>query len=161
MTHSETLAETMLVQREARRSKLRAWVVAFILGMAVALALAVTTAPARADDRDLARALAAIAIVGIIATAAKDRDRPRQEQHPHYTPRQSRAPRVPAVCGIEISGRSTRATVYGERCLREEGFDWRLPQHCARPARIYGQNDRIYTEQCLRDAGFRIGGHRN
>lgn len=165
MTHSETLAETMLLQREAKRSKLRVWIVAFIVGMAVALGLAVTTAPARADDRDLARALAAIAIVGIIATAAKDRDGdrdgPRHEQHPHYPPQQARAPRVPAVCGIEISGRSTRATVYGERCLRDEGFDWRLPRHCARPARIYGQNDRIYTEQCLRDAGFRIGGRRN
>ena len=61
---------------------------------------------------------------------------------------------------IEIAGNSGTATVYGERCLRDEGFSYRLPQYCARTARIYGQSDRIYSDQCLRDAGFRVGSAR-
>lgn len=178
---SETLAETMLLVRGAKRTRLRIRVVALVVAVAVALGvIGAVAAPARADDRDLARALAAIAVIGIVAGAAKAKDKPRDEYRdfPPYETRHDRgrdwghdgrrdwhddrrAPRVPAVCAIEINGSRTRATVYGERCLREVGFDWRLPRECSRPARIYGRDDRIYTEQCLRNAGFRIGGSRN
>lgn len=162
----ETLAETMLITRSfprpASRNPARR-LVAIIAAAATALGLLAGTAiPARADNDDLAKALVALAIVGIIAHQAnKNRPRPPVVQpYDPYPPQPARAPRVPSVCAIEISGNAGTATVYGERCLRAEGFDWRLPQHCARTARIYGQNDRIYSDQCLRDAGFRTSGAR-
>lgn len=175
MHRSETLAETMLLTahlprptgEDSRRIGRR--LVATVAAAATALGLLAGSAiPARADNGDLAKALAAIAIVGIIANeASKNR---RQQQQPVYQPQPypypqqhpqpTRAPRVPSVCAIEISGNSGTATVYGERCLRDEGFSYRLPQYCARSARIYGQTDRIYSDQCLRDAGFRVGGAR-
>lgn len=160
MTDSETMAETMLLTRPGKVRRLRLRFVALVVAVAVAMGLLATASPARADNDDLAKALAALAIVGIIAHSAQ-KNRPRQEEHPSYPQQPVRMPRVPAVCGIEIAGQQTRATVYGERCLREAGFDWRLPERCARPARIFGRNDRIYSEQCLRDAGFRIGRPRN
>jgi len=172
MHRSETLAETMLLTahlpRESRRIGRR--LVATVAAAATALGLLAGSAiPARADNGDLAKALAAIAIVGIIANEASKNRRQQQQQpvyqpqphpypQPHHQP--TRAPRVPAVCAIEITGQSGTATVYGESCLRDEGFGYRLPQYCARQARIYGQNDRIYSDQCLRDAGFRVGGAR-
>lgn len=128
--------------------------------------LAGTSVPARADNDDLAKALAALAIVGIIASQTnrnRDRGQPHfapQDPYDSYHPRPARHPRVPSVCAIEISGNAGTATVYGENCLRQQGFDYRLPEYCARTARIYGQRDRIYSDQCLREAGFRVGGAR-
>jgi hypothetical protein len=168
MNRSETLAETMVItsnfpRRTARNSSRR--LVAIVAAAATALGLLAGTAiPARADNDDLAKALAALAIVGIIAHQAnKNRNRatvyqPVAPQPPQ--PQPARTTRVPAACAIEISGNSGTATVFGERCLREQGFTWRLPQYCARSARIYGQNDRIYSDQCLRDAGFRVSASR-
>ena len=163
MNRSETLAETLVITsnfpRPATRNPGRR-LVALVAAAATALGLLAGTAvPARADNDDLAKALAALAIVGIIAHQA-NKNRPRPPVYEPYQPRPTSAPRVPSVCAIEISGQSGTATVYGERCLRDEGFSYRLPQHCARSARIYGQNDRIYSDQCLRDAGFRVGGSR-
>lgn len=168
MKQSETLAETMLLTRHTTTRRLRLRFVALVVAVAVAMGLLATAAPARADNDDLAKALAALAIVGIIAGVAQN-NKPRDQVHPYYPPQpipQPRpqpvaVPRVPAVCGIEIRGQQTRATVFSETCMIERGFQWRLPEYCARPARIYGRNDRIYTEQCLRDAGFRIGSYRN
>lgn len=167
---AETLAETMIIMRTFPRPATRnpaRRLVALVAAAATALGLLAGTAiPARADNDDLAKALAALAIVGIIAHQAnKNRTRaPAYQPYDPYTPQPqpqpTRAPRVPATCAIEIQGNAGTATVFGERCLRSEGFDWRLPQHCARTARIYGQNDRIYSDQCLRDAGFRVGGSR-
>ncbi len=166
MTRSETLAETMAITsnypRRASRNPGRR-LVAIVAAAATALGLLAGTAiPARADNDDLAKALAAIAIVGIIAHQAnKNRNRGSVHQpHQPPLPQPTRAPRVPSTCAIEISGNSGTATVYGERCLREEGFDYRLPKYCARTARIYGQNDRIYSDRCLRDAGFRVSASR-
>lgn len=167
MYRSETLAETMVITSNLPRPaavparEISRRMIALVAAAATALGLLAGSAvPARADNDDLAKALAALAIVGIIAHQA-NKNRPRvQPQQPHYAPQPARAPRVPSVCAIEITGNTGTATVYGERCLRDEGFDWRLPQHCARTARIYGQNDRIYSDQCLRDAGFRVGGSR-
>jgi hypothetical protein len=101
-------------------------------------------------------------IVGIIANqASKNRHRAQPvDPYPPYQPQPTHQPRVPSVCAIEIAGNSGTATVYGERCLRDEGFSYRLPQYCARTARIYGQSDRIYSDQCLREAGFRVGSSR-
>lgn len=168
MNRSETLAETMVItsnfpRRTARHAGRR--LVAIVAAAATALGLLAGTAiPARADNDDLAKALAALAIVGIIAHQAnKNRNRPPvyQPQDPYRPqPQPTRAPRVPATCAIEITGNAGTATVYGESCLREQGFTWRLPQYCARSARIYGQNDRIYSDQCLRDAGFRVSASR-
>lgn len=172
---SETLAETMVITRNLPRAtgrdarSISRRLVAVIAAGATALGLLASTAvPARADGDDLAKALAALAIVGIIANEAKksrERDRARAQQHynpypQHYQPQPTRHPRVPSVCAIEISGNSGTATVYGESCLREQGFNFRLPEYCARTARIYGRNDRIYSDQCLRDAGFRVAGSR-
>lgn len=141
--------------------------VAIVAAAAMALGLlAGTSVPARADSDDLAKALAALAIVGIIASQANQNrgnggnaHRGKDHRHHQPVPVQGRN-RIPAVCAIEIAGNAGTATVYGERCLREEGIRARLPDYCARNARIYGQQDRIYSDQCLRDAGFRVGGHR-
>jgi hypothetical protein len=174
MKSSDTLAETMVITRNLPRPSgqdprsISRRLVAVVAAAATALGLLASTAiPARADSDDLAKALAALAIVGIIANETKksrERERARAQQHhnppPQYHPQPARQPRVPSVCAIEISGNSGTATVYGERCLRDEGFNFRLPQYCARTARIYGQNDRIYSDQCLRDAGFRVAGSR-
>lgn len=174
MNHSETLAETIVLTRSLPRPtgrdtrSLSRRLVATVAAAATALGLLASTAiPARADNNDLAKALAALAIVGIIVNESKksrERDRARAQQHtkpyPHYQQQPARHPRVPSVCAIEISGNSGTATVYGESCLREQGFNFRLPEYCARTARIYGRNDRIYSDQCLRDAGFRVGGSR-
>jgi len=174
MNGSHPLAETMLhsshlprpTAQDNRRIGRR--LIATVAAAATVLGLLVGSAiPARADNGDLAKALAAIAIVGIIASEASKKRRqqqqalqPQPQPYPHHQPQPTRHPRVPSVCAIEISGNSGTATVYGESCLREEGFSYRLPQYCARNARIYGRNDRIYSDQCLRDAGFRVGGAR-
>lgn len=176
MNRSETLAETMVITRNLPRAtgrdarSISRRLVAVIAAGATALGLLASTAvPARADGDDLAKALAALAIVGIIANEAKqkrERERARAQQYhdpyayPHHKPQPTRHPRVPSVCAIEIAGNSGTATVYGESCLREQGFNFRLPEYCARTARIYGRNDRIYSDQCLRDAGFRVAGSR-
>jgi hypothetical protein len=174
MKSSETLAETMVIARNLPRPSGRdprsisRRMIAVVAAAATALGLLASTAiPARADNDDLAKALAALAIVGIIVNESKksrERDRARAQQHhnpyPQYQPQPTLQPRVPSVCAIEISGNSGTAVVYGESCLREQGFNFRLPQYCARTARIYGRNDRIYSDQCLRDAGFRVAGSR-
>lgn len=136
--------------------------------MTAATVLTATTMPAQADRRsdDFAKALAAIAAVALIANQLDDRyDGGRPYRPPvvtaprpqHPRPEPSRRPRVPSVCAIEIEDDYNVSNVYGERCLRNEGFDYRLPQRCAREVRLQGRNDRIYTERCLREAGFRIG----
>lgn len=173
MTRSETLAETVHITaslprpRGEDRGRIGRRLAATVAAAATALGLLVgTSVPARADNDDLAKALAALAIVGIIASQTNRsrgqqqyHDAPREREHGHkYRP--ARSPRVPSVCAIEISGQSGTATVFGENCLRQQGFDYRLPQHCARSARIYGQRDRIYSDQCLREAGFRVEGAR-
>jgi hypothetical protein len=118
--------------------------------------MAASALPARADRSgdDLAKAvIAAIAIGAIVHSIDKNRTRPAPVPQP---PVQVRNPRVPSVCGIEIAGVRRNVTVYPERCLRREGFDYRLPRQCAHDARIFGRMDRVYSEDCLRNAGFRI-----
>jgi hypothetical protein len=124
---------------------------AAILALVLA-ALLTSTAPARADGDDLAKALfAAIVIGALIHENKKDqkKDKPKK-------PKPVKLPRVPAVCAIEIEGNTRSVTVYPESCLRDEGFDYRLPRGCASEARIFGRPDRIYGVQCLRDAGFSV-----
>lgn len=175
MTRSDTLAETMQSlphPRKAAPNALRRMIAA-VAALATALSLlAATAVPAKAGNDDLAKALAAIAAIGIIASVAKQgradhRDNRWDNPVDHragrdWPPRhdQTRTSRVPASCAIMIQGNRHSATVYGERCLRREGFN-RLPQHCARNVRIYGRADRVYSEQCLRQAGYRIGRSRN
>lgn len=172
MTRSETLGDTTQITRSLPRPpaqdsrSISRRLVAVVAAAATALGLlAGTSVPARADNDDLAKALAALAIVGIIASQT-NRNRGQQfqyaprEPHPSHHPRPARLPRIPATCAIEISGNSGTATVYGENCLRQQGINARLPEYCARTARIYGQRDRIYSDQCLREAGFRVGGAR-
>lgn len=162
LTHSETLAETMLLTRGTKPRRLRLRFVALVTAIAVALGTLGTAAPARADNDDLVKALAALAVVGIIAHGMNQKKR---HETPAYAPPKPkpapkpplvRGPLVPGVCAFVVP--ELRSTVYGENCLRDEGFAWGLPQACARPARIYGQPDRLFTAKCLRDAGFRIGG---
>lgn len=157
MQDSETLAETMLLTRDAQKPRLRLRFVALVVAVAVALAALGSARPARADEGDLVKALAALAIVGILAHEMKDNRAPKPKPKP--APQPVRGPRVPEVCAFVVP--ELRSTVYGENCLRDEGFVWQLPRACARPARIYGQADRIFTAKCLRDAGFRTGGAPN
>ena len=124
-----------------------------VTGAAAALALVLATAiPARAEKNDLAKALIAALVVGAIAHELKDNDRPVPRPEPAKTKR------VPAVCAISIDGADRSVTLFPESCLREEGFSYRLPRHCANSATIFGKRDRVYSAQCLRDAGFRVTG---
>ena len=130
---------------------------AMLTGGAAALALVLATAiPARADKNDLTKALIAALVVGVIAHELKDNKKPGPAPLPEPEPVKSK--RVPSVCAISIDGADRSVTLYSEGCLREEGFDYRLPRDCANSATIFGERDRVYSAQCLRDAGFRITG---
>ena len=155
MPASDTLAETMLRQPRIIPARPGRRIVAAIAILATALGvMAGTAVPARADS-DLAKALAAIAVVGIIAHAARAKDRP-PAPAPKKKPKPVAATRqVPAVCGIELSGSQTRATLYSENCMVQRGVST-LPTFCAKPARIYGQRDFIYTADCLRQGGLSV-----
>lgn len=156
---SETLAETIHALRDTRQSPMftmkRQANMLVILLMAMSL-LAATALPSHAEKRnnDLAKILAGALVIGLIAKSIddnKDRHKPKPQPEPVYEPR------VPAVCAISIDSNSGDAvTMYSQKCLRREGFDYRLP-NCARDVRIYGEADRVYSAQCLRDAGFRLG----
>lgn len=147
---SRGIAETTLSGRR---------LAAMITGGAAALALVLATAiPAKAEKNDLAKALIAALVVGAIAHELKDKEKPAPLPVPLPEPEPVKAKRVPAVCAISIDGADRSVTLYPESCLREEGFDYRLPRHCANSATIFGQRDRVYSAQCLREAGFRLGG---
>lgn len=161
MTSSMTLAETALVShanpaktRPLRRNRVTTVLVAAVVSLAMIVASAL---PARADrnNDDLLKAIAAIAAIALISKAVKDNKR----RHAPAPPAPVQVPRVPGVCAIEIGSGYGSVTGYGERCLREEGFNYRLPEDCATSIRIYGRADRFFPEQCLRDAGFTIGAH--
>lgn len=126
-----------------------------ITGGAAALALVLATAiPAKAETKDLTKALIAALVVGAIAHELKDKDKPA----PVPLPEPVKGKRVPAVCAISIDGADRSVTLYPESCLREEGFNYRLPRNCANRATIFGERDRVYSSQCLREAGFRVTG---
>lgn len=134
---------------------------AMLTGGAAALALVLATAiPAKAEKNDLAKALIAAIVVGAIAHELKDKDKPAPVPVPVPLPEPEpvKAKRVPAVCAISIDGTDRSVTLYPESCLRQEGFDYRLPRHCANSATIFGERDRVYSAQCLREAGFRLNG---
>jgi hypothetical protein len=126
-----------------------------ITGAAAVMALVLATAmPARADKNDdLVKALIAALVIGALVHEA-NKDDPK----PVPAPQPVRQPRVPQVCAIQIDGAETSVTVYPESCLKEKGFDHRLPRGCSHEARIFGQKDHIYGVQCLRDAGFQVSG---
>ena len=158
MTISMTLAETAFVSRtlpakatKAPRNRFLALLVAAATALAMVTASAV---PARADrnNDDVLKTLAAIAAIALIAKAVKDN----KHGNGHPKPVQSR--RVPAVCAIEIGSGRGSVVGYAQRCLREEGFNYRLPSGCATNIRIYGRVDKFYPEQCLRNAGFKTRG---
>ena len=160
MSHaSETLAETIHALRDTRQTPMftmkRQANMFVILLMAISL-LAATAMPSHAERRnnDLAKILAGALVIGLIAKSIddnKDRHKPKPQPEPVYEPR------VPSVCAISIDSNSGQpVTMYSQKCLRREGFDYRLP-NCARDVRIYGEADRVYSAQCLRDAGFRLG----
>lgn len=165
---SETMAETHFALRStlksspalAARNPLKR-----LLGGMTALAVAgslvlASAVPSHADRRgdNIAKALAAAIVLGLIVNNAnKGNGQPTPAPVPKPVP--VKKLRVPGVCAIEIdSDQGNAVTVYSESCMRDEGFDYRLPD-CARSVRIYGQRDRIYSAKCLRDAGFRIGGY--
>lgn len=158
MTVSMTLAETAFVSRtlpSTAAQPVRGRISSLLIAAATALAMiAASAVPARADrnNDDFVKALAAIAVIALIAKAAKD-NKP-GNGHP---PGQMR--RVPSVCAIEIGSGRGSVVGYAERCLREEGFNYRLPTGCATNIRIYGRLDKFYPEQCLRNAGFKTRGH--
>ena len=161
---SETLAETIHALRETRQTPMftlkRQANFFVVLLMAVAL-LAATAMPSHADKRgdNLAKIIAGALVIGLIAKTIDDnkhRDKPKPHRPQPY-PEPTYQPRVPSVCAISIDSNSGDAvTMYSQKCLRREGFDYRLP-NCARDVRIYGEADRVYSAQCLRDAGFRLG----
>ena len=166
MTPSMTLAETEFGSRIlpanaghadaviVKTTRTRNRLFALLIAVATALALVFASAvPARADRNkdDVLKALAAIAAIALISKAVKDKKR----RHTPAPPAPVQMPRVPGVCAIEIGSGRGSVIGYVERCLREEGFNYRLPTGCATSIRIYGRADRFFPEQCLRDAGFR------
>jgi hypothetical protein len=158
---SATLAETELCLCRQRptpsrpRRRILQPLFALIAGLSIALGSSAPTF-ARDRDNDLAKALAAAIVLGLIVNQI---DKNKHRPQPVPIPEPVRQPRVPAVCAIEVDGNHRSVTVYPESCLREQGFDYRLPRDCAKTARIYGRSDRIYGVQCLRNAGFRVAGH--
>ncbi len=158
---SETLAETHFAQRRSTVAKEPMnKLLAGLTAIAVAASLLMASAlPSHADKKgdNLAKALVALIVIGAIANNIDNKaDDKRRAEQPR--PQPTKMPRVPGVCAIEIDSNSGRAvTVYSESCLRDEGFNYRLPD-CARSVRIYGQRDRVYSAQCLRDAGFKLSG---
>ncbi len=167
MFHSETLAETVYITRCAPAAFAAPKRRMFALITAAVAALALMTAsatPVRAggNGEELAKAIiAAIAIGAIAKSINKGRADPAPQPAPAPAPapvHDYRPDRVPEVCAIEITGKRRDVTVYPERCMRREGFNYRLPRYCAHEARLYGRIDRVYSEDCLREAGFRVGG---
>lgn len=163
---SETLAETIHALRNTRHTPMfsmkRQANILVILLMVISI-LAATAMPSHAERRnnDLAKIIAGALVIGLIAKTIddnKDRRKPKpQPYQPQPYPEPVYQPRVPAVCAISIDSNSGEVvTMYSQKCLRREGFDYRLP-NCARDVRIYGEADRVYSAQCLRDAGFRLG----
>lgn len=161
MTISMTLAETAFVSRTlpshvpaVKKPRSRSRIMALLIAMVTATAMIAASAlPARADrNDDTLKALAAIAAIALIAKAVKDK----KHNNGHPAPVQSR--RVPSVCAIEIGSGRGSVVGYAERCLREEGFNYRLPSGCSTNIRIYGRTDKFYPEQCLRNAGFKTSG---
>lgn len=145
---------------------------------ATAFGLATTAAaPAYADrssDR-LAAFIAGLAVIGIIANSANahrpapapvtPQPQPLPQHHypptyppvtPYYPP-VVQAPLLPAHCALRFQGADHGRVSYGERCLVESGFRYRLPQYCAQNVVIYGRHDRIFPARCLQDAGFSTG----
>ena len=170
--HSETLAETVHALRDARAKPVFALkrqgnrLMAALVALSM---LAASATPSHADKRgdDLAKALAAALAIGLVINAIDKNNKkhttpapaPQPYPYPHHprpTPQPIHQPRVPAACAIEMDS-SNYGTVrmYPERCLRSEGFNYRMPD-CGRSVRIYGQPDWVYSEQCLRESGFRI-----
>ena len=164
MFHSDTLAETAYVTRSLPRVQVRPMkrLVKTLTAAVTALSLMVATAvPAHADraSDNLAKAvIAAIAIGAIVNSIDKGRAHPVPQP---ARPQEVRNRQVPQVCAIEINGARRDVVFYPERCLRREGFSYRLPRHCATDIRIQGHRDRAYSEQCLRDAGFRVSDRRH
>lgn len=155
MTISMTLAETAYVGRTLpARIKLPArnrWMTLLVAAVAALAMLAASAMPARAErNNETLKAIAAIAAIALIAKAVKDNKR----RHATPAPTPVRSPLVPGVCAIEIGSGHGSVTGFAERCMREEGFNYRLPAGCATSIRIYGRLDKFYPEQCLRDAGF-------
>ena len=173
---SETMAETHFALRSTPKSGPKTGItppnrsplkrlMTGMTALAVAGSLVLASAvPSQADRRgdNIAKALAAAIVLGLIVNNAKKGNghpAPVPAPIPLPQPLPVNKPRVPAVCAIEIdSDRGNAVTVYSESCMRDEGFDYRLPD-CARSVRIYGERDRIYSAKCLRDAGFRVGGY--
>ena len=160
MTISMTLAETVFVSRTlpaktpaVKQTNTPNRLVALLIAAVTALAMLTASAvPAQADrNDDTLKAIAAIAAIALIAKAVKDNKR----GNDHSNPRPGQVRRVPAVCAIEIGSGRGSVVGYAERCLREEGFNYRLPTGCATNIRIYGRTDKFYPEQCLRNAGFK------
>jgi hypothetical protein len=121
---------------------------------AVALALVLGGAlPAKADTKDdLAKALVAALVAGVLVNELVDKPRHDSRREP------VRSKKVPAICAITIDGAKQSVTLYPESCLRQEGFDYRLPRNCANSARIFGRSDRVYSAQCLHESGFQVSG---
>ncbi|GLS88723.1 hypothetical protein GCM10010873_36970 [Cypionkella aquatica] len=160
---SETLAETFHALRDSRHTPmfaLKRQANFFVVLLIAVSMLAATAMPSHADKRgnDVAKIIAGALVIGLIAKSIDDKkDRERERDRKAHKPQPAHDPRVPSVCAIDIDSNSGRAvSMYSEKCMRREGFDYRLP-NCAREIRIYGQRDRVYSAQCLRDAGFRIG----
>lgn len=178
--HSETLAETVHALRDASNKPVFAMkrqgnrLMAALVALSM---LAASASPSHADRQgdNLAKALAAALAIGLVVSAIDKNNKkhatpapapqpypypqPYPQPKPHHpppTPQPAYQPRVPAACAIEMDS-SNYGTVrmYPERCLRSEGFNYRMPD-CGRSVRIYGQPDWVYSEQCLREAGFRI-----
>ncbi|KAF0175016.1 MAG: Uncharacterized protein FD162_737 [Rhodobacteraceae bacterium] len=163
MIASETLAETIHALRHARHVPMFAMkrqanrLLAAVIAVSL---LAASALPSHADKRgdNIAKLLAGALAVGLIANSIdNNKARATPAPAPQPQPQPTGLPRVPSVCAISIDSNSGDAvTMYPEKCLRREGFSYGLPA-CARPARIFGEADKIYSANCLQDAGFKLG----
>lgn len=165
--HSETLAETIHALRDTRHVPIfvmKRQANRLMAGVLAVAMLAASALPSHADKRgdDLAKIIVGALVLGAVVNAIdnnKHHDQAPPQQHkPHKPkPQPGGLPVVPSVCAIEIeSSEGEPVRMYGEKCLLERGFDYRLPD-CAHDVKVYGQKDRIYSAKCLREAGFKLG----
>ena len=149
-----------------QRAPLRRMLKVLAAGVIILSLLAATALPSRADVRgeDLAKIIIGAVAIGAIvksldkgkAAAAPDAVEHRRDGWRHGRP-VDRRPVVPSVCAIEIDGPRHGTTIYAERCLRRQGFDYRLPRDCGREVRFRGRWVQVFSDQCLRGAGFVVG----
>lgn len=143
-----------------------------LAAIAAALLLALGTlapAPAKAGphDRDLFNflvgATAAVIILRSLDDPVVDRQPPHQYWRPWPGPHPGHRPAhlyLPPACGHVWAPHGGRDVIYLASCLRNAGYHWDLPAHCAVTVMTNRGPRRGYSAACLTRAGYICDGYR-